>query len=110
MTYTEPQQETGRKIRELVSDSRYGWHAFYKTKEWDHKRREILQRDHHACVECKRRGRYTQANTVHHIVHLKSAPELALENDNLESLCRDCHEKIHEKENVKKNFWTPERW
>lgn len=108
--YTKPQEETGEKIRTLADKSPYGWRAFYRTQVWEKKRKSILQRDHYACQECKRHGRYTRANTVHHIRHLKEEPELALEDTNLESLCRDCHEKIHEKEKQREKFWTPERW
>lgn len=108
--YTEAQKETGDIVRNLAEQSPYGWKAFYKSQQWERKRKSVLQRDHYACQECRRKGRYCRANTVHHIRHLKDEPELALEDDNLESLCRDCHEAIHEKENRQKDFWTPEKW
>ena len=100
----------GEWARGLAVSSPHGWKAVYKSGRWEKKREQILQRDHYACQECRRHGRYRRANTVHHIRHLKDAPELALEDSNLESLCRDCHEAIHEKEKQREKFWIPERW
>lgn len=109
--YTDEQLQTGQKIRQMAEVSPYKHKAFYKTPEWERKRREILKRDRNACQECKRKGKYRKADTVHHIKHLKECPELALTDSNLESLCRDCHEEKHpERHKKKKDFWTPERW
>nr|DAX28088.1 MAG TPA: NinG recombination protein [Caudoviricetes sp.] len=68
---------------------------FYKTKTWQDKRDEILQRDNYECQMCKDKGRYTSATTVHHIQHYKDCPELALTNSNLISLCDACHNVVH---------------
>jgi len=67
---------------------------FYKSKAWRRKRLYILMRDKY-CQECLRRKRLRQANTVHHIKPLEVAPELALVDDNLESLCASCHNILH---------------
>lgn len=87
---------------------------FYKSREWRHKRREILRRDNRECQKCKRDGRYSRAETVHHIKHLKDFPELALADSNLESLCNTCHNEEHpEKLQVqekKEKFINEERW
>lgn len=68
---------------------------FYKTKQWIRKRAVILRRDEFLCRECKRYGRTTQANTVHHIYPLEDYPEYKLLNINLLSLCNKCHESMH---------------
>ena len=88
---------------------------FYKSKEWKYKRQKILRRDNYECQDCKRKGRYSRATTVHHIKHLEQFPELALVDENLESLCSICHniehpEKLMSKEVKKKRQITPERW
>jgi 5-methylcytosine-specific restriction endonuclease McrA len=69
--------------------------TFYKSRAWQRKREAILRRDKYICQNCKRYGRNTEATTVHHIIHLEDAPELALDNDNLVSLCAACHNKLH---------------
>jgi len=55
----------------------------------------VLVRDHYLCQSCKRNGRLTVANTVHHIKELKNHPELALDMDNLETICPTCHNREH---------------
>ncbi len=87
---------------------------FYKSKEWRHKRKEILYRDNNECQKCKRAGRYSKAETVHHKRHLKKFPELALMDGNLESLCYQCHNEEHpeklQTEVTKKKLIIEERW
>ena len=52
---------------------------------------------------------------VHHIQHLKDYPELALDNDNLETLCFYCHEEEHTEERkryvkTKEHYTNDEKW
>jgi 5-methylcytosine-specific restriction enzyme A len=66
--------------------------AFYRSGLWQAVRREVLRRDHYTCQDCEGR-----AEEVHHIIEL--TPEnvhdrmIALNPDNLMSLCHDCHTK-----------------
>lgn len=64
--------------------------AFYLSKEWRRARAYIFERDHGLCVKCGRPG-----EIVHHKQHLMpeniNDPMIALGEDNLELLCRDCH-------------------
>lgn len=68
--------------------------AFYLSKEWRRAREYIIVRDAGLCVRCGRPG-----EIVHHKKHL--TPEnigdlaIALGEDNLELLCRDCHSLAH---------------
>lgn len=73
----------------------YNEHKFYKTTAWLKKRREILQRDNFECQKCKEKGQQMQAQTVHHIVHLRDNKELALVDKNLMSVCGPCHNELH---------------
>lgn len=70
---------------------------FYKSKQWLRKRQVILKRDSYLCRECKRFGKTTQANTIHHVLPLEQHPEYRLTNDNLISLCMTCHNKMHDR-------------
>jgi len=72
-------------------------HPFYKTTKWERKRKAILRRDGYMCRECRRYGRTTPANTVHHIVPLEDRPDLALDDRNLISLCEECHNGMHDR-------------
>lgn len=88
---------------------------FYKCKEWKRKRRQILRRDNYECQKCKREGKYSKAMTVHHKEHLDKRPDLALVDENLESLCGACHneehpEKLKKTEVEQRERITPERW
>jgi len=70
---------------------------FYKSSKWRKKREAILRRDNYLCQECKRYGKTTPAQTVHHIYPLERYPELALVSVNLVSLCNECHEQMHDR-------------
>lgn len=86
---------------------------FYKSKSWKDLRKQALERDHYECQSCKRKGRYRKAKNVHHIKEVKTHPELALDLDNLECICIQCHNEEHKRlENYvkKKKFWNEERW
>ena len=74
-----------------------------------------MKRDNYECQKCKSKGKYHKAETVHHIKHLRDYPELALDNNNLISLCYDCHNKDHPEklkfpEVSKLQQLIPERW
>lgn len=73
--------------------------SFYKSQAWKLKREYIMQRDHHLCVDCMQIGYFTPAEEVHHITPLTpdniQDPDISLGDDNLISLCRECHRKRH---------------
>ena len=102
---------------------------FYNSAAWKHKRIEILDRDFHECQDCKRRLREAclsgielsgdnkkirRAEEVHHIKELREYPNLALDDDNLISLCIQCHNIRHGRNPRrfvrKKKLVTEERW
>lgn len=93
--------------------------AFYNSGAWKFKRREVLERDNFECQWCKDEGRVTIADIssleVDHIKELADCPELALDDDNLRTLCKDCHNKRHSRMNYKHSNpklsrWQDERW
>lgn len=102
---------------------------FYNSSEWKRKRIEILKRDRFECQDCRKRledaraageqltGRdrmIWRAEEVHHIQELKEHPELGLDNDNLISLCTQCHNLRHGRTPKrfvrKKKLASIERW
>jgi 5-methylcytosine-specific restriction enzyme A len=74
---------------------------FYNSPSWKQLREVIKKRDNYECQQCKREGRvFLDTNeyseraqrkkimmVVDHIKELEDYPELALEVDNLETLC-----------------------
>jgi 5-methylcytosine-specific restriction enzyme A len=68
---------------------------FYNSKKWKDKRKYILHRDGYLCQECKKYGRNNEAKVVHHILEVEEFPHLKLKNNNLVSVCKSCHNKIH---------------
>lgn len=86
---------------------------FYQSPEWRRKRAEIIRRDHNECQRCRQQGKFSKGQCVHHIKHLKDYPLLALTNNNLITLCNDCHNAVHPEKNKnpqKKGFVNEERW
>ncbi len=95
-------------------------HRFYTWSKWLKVRGEVLKEDKYECQDCKEKGIYTKATTVHHDNFVRKHPELALEKNyvydgktkrNLISLCFNCHEARHgyRKKN-KHKLITEERW
>lgn len=68
---------------------------FYRSKPWRRKREYILKRDKYLCQECKKYGRNTEANVVHHLIEIEDDSSLKLTNSNLQSVCKACHNKLH---------------
>ena len=85
--------------------------TFYMSYAWRKKRLEILDRDNNECQRCKEEGKFSPADTVHHIKELKDYPELGLTDSNLICLCHNCHNEIHGRfEGKKPKIDIPERW
>ena len=74
---------------------------FYHTAAWKRIRQAALMRDGGMCQACMERlkdgvgFRPRRATMVHHIIPVKERPDLALELDNLRSLCDACHAAEH---------------
>ena len=80
---------------------------FYSSKAWQACRNEYAQRKHHLCENCLRRGIYRPGEIVHHKIHIDPVtierPEVALNFDNLELLCRVCHANRHKHDRKKRD-------
>lgn len=89
--------------------------TFYSWTIWRKLRKEVIYRDNNECKVCGVPGQKARLY-VHHKKELKEFPNLALDINNLITLCGDCHNKIHEKDqqlrrhNKKNKFINEERW
>ena len=74
--------------------------SFYSSKTWQDCRNEYMRRRHYLCENCLRKGIYKPAEIVHHKIELDPInienPEIALCFDNLEAVCRECHDEYHD--------------
>lgn len=70
---------------------------FYRKKAWLNIREIALDRDNYLCRRCVRLSkiRPNPAAIVHHIIPITKDFNKALKLDNLESLCLECHNKVH---------------
>ena len=80
---------------------------FYSSKTWQSCRNEYAKRRHYLCENCLRKGIYKPGVIVHHKIEIDTItiekPEIALNPDNLELLCRDCHAERHD---IKGGRWA----
>lgn len=72
---------------------------FYASTAWKRVRSAYLS-EHPYCERCLERGLIVPAEHVHHKAYIDTPekvnnPMLALNYDNLESLCEPCHSKEH---------------
>jgi len=74
--------------------SKYGNSAFYKSKEWRKVSAAYMSSKYYICERCGK-----PAKICHHRIWLNADnvndPEIALNMDNLEALCMECHNKEH---------------
>lgn len=89
--------------------------TFYHCTAWRKLRSIVVDRDNHECKVCgiiEQKARLY----VHHKKELKDYPHLALDMNNLITVCGNCHNDIHEKGEQlrqydnKKKFINEERW
>jgi 5-methylcytosine-specific restriction protein A len=76
----------------------YNGHKRYGS-QWRKIRTRYVHK-HPLCEECLKHGRFVPVEEVHHIVPISEGG--TNDESNLMSLCRSCHEKIHEKRGDRK--------
>lgn len=93
---------------------------FYKSKAWMKLKEEVLREQHNECQVCLEEGRLTKADTVHHVNEVRERPDLALSKYyidehnnkklNLISICKRCHNRVHNRFTKNEGFSNVERW
>ena len=97
------------RIKELIKANNL--HEFYTSRTWQKVAAQARAVQHNECQRCRAKGIYKPCEVVHHKKYVKMFPELALNVDNLECLCFECHEEEHERAfGCTKEPLTPERW
>lgn len=74
--------------------------SFYSSKRWQDCRNGYARSVGFLCENCLRRGIYKPGDIVHHRIEIDpiniNNPEVALNWNNLELLCRECHAEAHD--------------
>ena len=112
------EEQCGKWVSKLIAEDRLD--KFYNSPQWRKLRKEVIAENKNECQDCKTKGYYAKANTVHHQQYVRKHPRLALsrtytfqgkEHINLVPLCHDCHEQRHGyRQREKKEPLTKERW
>lgn len=84
------------------------YQSFYQSTEWKQLRRQVMLENDYLCAECKRKGKVKQAKAIHHKITLDEDYNKRLEWDNLEPLCRKCHNEAHDRRSELQKFM--EEW
>lgn len=97
--------ETEQWIRELIQKDEL--HKFYVSTAWEKLASRARTLQHNECQRCRQRGLYVPCDVVHHRQYVRNRPDLALDVNNLECLCHECHNIEHGKTIIP---LTEERW
>lgn len=68
--------------------------SLYGSSRWKTVRRLKLLVDP-LCEICRANGELVEAQMVHHIKEAKDRPDLFFDMGNLQSLCMECHNRLH---------------
>lgn len=80
-----------------ISPERQKIHARY---QWRAVRQEVLRRDENKCVRCGSGRSVSKSIHMHHIKSWAKNPEYRFDLANIVTLCRQCHQWVHSKENT----------
>jgi len=73
--------------------------GFYNSPAWKKLRREYAKSKGRLCERCLSKGMFRPGEIVHHKIPITpenvSNPDITLNPDNLQLLCRDCHAAVH---------------
>ena len=74
--------------------------TFYKSQAWKNCRAAYAKSVGGLCEICLAAGIYKPGDIVHHRIHITpeniTNPDVILDWNNLQLVCRDCHAKVHD--------------
>lgn len=69
------------------NDTKSDQYQFYRSRQWQELRRQVLDRDHYVCRYCGQ----PNSKTVDHIVPIEYDSTHKADINNLATICRQCH-------------------
>ena len=87
-----------------MSSYRERYQDFYNGKEWKELRSWKFAEANGLCEDCRENGKIVAGKEVHHLVEISKDWSKRLDPDNLVLLCRECHNKIHNRQSPLQNF------
>ena len=84
--------EQHTKSKNQAAEQRRTRYTGYKTSRWQYMRLQQLQREP-LCAICRANGDYVSATVADHIKPHKGDARLFYDADNLQSLCKQCHDR-----------------
>lgn len=86
-----PAHSTPRDESQWAS-RRTEYRAWYQTPLW-RKLASLIRREEPLCRECNKRGEMHRTQVIDHIVPFKGNWQLFADRDNLQGLCKPCHDR-----------------
>ena len=87
--------------------------AFYKSQAWKKCRAAYAKSRGGLCERCLAKGLYNPGRIVHHKIYISPEnigdPDVTLNWNNLELVCRACHDEEHELQKKRKEFQDAHR-
>lgn len=80
-------QRKYNNVTRYRNDTKSKQYNFYRTRQWQELRQQVLDRDHYICQYCGQ----PNSKTVDHIVPIEFDESLMASIDNLATICRKCH-------------------
>lgn len=71
------------------SSAKTDQYKFYRSRQWQSLRREVLERDHYVCQYCGR----PNSRTIDHVKPVEAFPDDKANINNLATICGKCHYK-----------------
>lgn len=80
-------QRKYNNVTRYRDDTKSAQYHFYKSKQWQSLRKQVLERDHYVCQYCGK----PNSKTVDHVIPIEFDSKLQADTANLATICRDCH-------------------
>lgn len=85
--HTKRYQHKYNTVKRYRDDTKSEQYRFYRTKQWQSLRQQVLDHDHYVCQYCGQ----PNSNTVDHVVPIEFDTSLKANIDNLVVTCKNCH-------------------